>query len=122
MKLGWVAIDGTKIKANASKHKAMSCERMLREEQRLGEEVRRLQAEAEKTDQDEDKRYGRNRRGDELPAELGVGAGCLRAAQDHRRAGLWADQTGRRASDTSRFAASTRSAQNGRWSAPRTTC
>jgi len=71
MKLGRVAIDGTKIKANASKHKAMSYERMLREEQRLREEVKQLLAEAEQTDKDEDKRYGRNRRGDELPAELG---------------------------------------------------
>jgi transposase len=71
MKLGRVAIDGTKVKANASKHKAMSYERMLREEQRLREEVKRLLAEAEQTDTDEDKRYGRKRRGDELPAELG---------------------------------------------------
>jgi transposase len=71
MKLGRVVIDGTKIKANASKHKAMSYERMLREEQRLREEVKQLLAEAEQTDTDEDKRYGRNRRGDELPAELG---------------------------------------------------
>lgn len=71
MKLGRVAIDGTKIKANASKHKAMSYERMLREEQRLREEVKQLLAEAEQTDKDEDKRYGRNRRGDALPAELG---------------------------------------------------
>jgi transposase len=71
MKLGRVAIDGTKIKANASKHKAMSYERMLREEQRLREEVKQLLTEAEQTDKDEDKRYGRNRRGDELPAELG---------------------------------------------------
>ena len=71
MKLGRGAIDGTKIKANASKHKAMSYERMLREEQRLREEVKQLLAEAEQTDKDEDKRYGRNRRGDELPAELG---------------------------------------------------
>jgi hypothetical protein len=70
MKLGWVAIDGSKIKANASKHKAMSHERMGREEQRLREEVKRLLAEAEQTDKDEDKRFGRTRRGDELPAEL----------------------------------------------------
>src|SRR6478735_24958 len=48
MKLGRVAIDGTKIKANASKHKAMSYERMLREEARLQEEAKRLLAEAEK--------------------------------------------------------------------------
>ena len=44
---------------------------MLREEQRLREKVQRLLVEAEQTDKDEDKRYGRNRRGDELPAELG---------------------------------------------------
>jgi transposase len=56
MKLGRVAIDGTKIKANASKHKAMSYERMLREEQRLREEVKQLLAEAEQTDKDEDQR------------------------------------------------------------------
>jgi transposase len=70
MKLGRVAIDGSKIKANASKHKAMSHERMRREQQRLREEVKRLLAEAEQTDKDEDKRCGRTRRGDELPAEL----------------------------------------------------
>ncbi len=70
MKLGRVAIDGSKIKANASKHKAMSHERMLREQPRLREEVKRLLAEAEQTDKDEDIRFGRNRRGDELPAEL----------------------------------------------------
>jgi len=70
LKLGRVAIDGSKIKANASKHKAMSHERMLRDEQRLREEVKRLLAEAEQSDKDEDKRFGRSRRGDELPAEL----------------------------------------------------
>ena len=70
MKLGRVAIDGTKIKANASKHKAMSYRRMAEEEKRLREEARRLLAEAEQTDKDEDKRYGRASRGDELPAEL----------------------------------------------------
>jgi transposase len=70
MHLGRVAIDGTKIKANASKHKAMSYRRMLEEEKRLREEARRLLSEAEQVDKDEDKRYGRARRGDELPAEL----------------------------------------------------
>jgi septal ring factor EnvC (AmiA/AmiB activator) len=70
MKLGRVAIGGSKIKANASKHKAMSHERMLCEQQHLREKVKRLLAEAEQTDKDEDKRYGRTRRGDELPAEL----------------------------------------------------
>jgi myosin heavy subunit len=70
MKLGRVAIDGSKIKANASKHKAMSYRRMHEEEKRLREEARRLLAEAEQIDKDEDKRYGRSSRGDELPAEL----------------------------------------------------
>jgi transposase len=70
MKLGRVAIDGSKIKANASKHKAMSHGRMVREQRRLRDEVKRLLAEAEQTDKDEDKRFGRSRRGDELPAEL----------------------------------------------------
>lgn len=70
MRLGRVAIDGTKMKANASKHKAMSYRRMLEEEQRLRDEARRLLSEAEQADKDEDKRYGRTSRGDELPAEL----------------------------------------------------
>jgi transposase len=71
MELGRVAIDGTKVKANASKHKAMSYDRMLREERRLCEEVKRLLAEAEEADTEEDKGYGRKLGGDELPAELG---------------------------------------------------
>jgi len=86
MKLGRVAIDGTKIKANASKHKAMSYERMLREEARLHEEVKQLLAEAEQTDKDEDKRYGRSRRGDELPAELGgARSGCSASPKQGKR-------------------------------------
>jgi transposase len=86
MKLGLVAIDGTKLKANASKHKAMSYERMLREEQRLREEVKRLLTEAEQTDKDEDKRYGRNRKGDELPAELGRREERLKRIAEARKA------------------------------------
>jgi len=70
LKLGRVAIDGSKVKANASKHKAMSYKRMQEEQKRLREEVRRLLAEAERVDAEEDARYGRNSRGDELPAEL----------------------------------------------------
>jgi len=70
IKLGRVAIDGSKVKANASKHKAMSYRRMEEEEKRLKEEARRLLVEAEQIDKEEDKRYGRNSRGDELPAEL----------------------------------------------------
>ena len=70
VKLRHVAIDGTKVKANASKHKAMSYKRMLREERRLHEEVERLLAEADAADAAEDARHGEGVRGDELPAEL----------------------------------------------------
>jgi transposase len=70
MKLGRVALDGSKVKAHASKHKAMSYGRMKETEKRLREEVRKLLNQAEAADQEEDSRYGRDRRGDELPEEL----------------------------------------------------
>ena len=70
VKLGHVAIDGTKIKANASKHKAMSYERMNETELRLRQEVEELLRRAEETDAAEDAQYGKGKRGDELPAEL----------------------------------------------------
>ena len=70
VKLGHVAIDGTKIKANASKHKAMSYGRMSETEQRLQQEVEALLKQAEQTDAAEDALYGKDKRGDELPEEL----------------------------------------------------
>ena len=70
VKLGHVSIDGTKIKANASKHKAMSYKRMNETEARLKPEIDVLLAAAEKADAEEDARYGKDGRGDELPAEL----------------------------------------------------
>jgi transposase len=70
VKLGHVAIDGTKIKANASKHKAMSYPRMGETEQRLKQEIEALLKQAEDVDADEDAQYGKGKRGDELPAEL----------------------------------------------------
>ncbi len=70
MKLGRVALDGSKVKAHASKHKAMSYGRMQETEKRLREEVRKLLKQAETADKEEDSRYGRDRRGDELPEEL----------------------------------------------------
>ena len=70
VKLGHVALDGTKVKANASKHKAMSYERMCKAEQELEQEVKRLLEQAEKVDGAEDQEFGRGKRGDELPAEL----------------------------------------------------
>lgn len=70
VKLGHVALDGTKVKANASKHKAMSYDRMVKKEKELAGEVAKLLKEAEALDEKEDKKYGKGKRGDELPEEL----------------------------------------------------
>jgi hypothetical protein len=70
VKLGHIALDGTKVKANASKHKAMSDGRMVTEEARLQAEVEALLQQAEAADARDDAAYGLDRRGDELPAEL----------------------------------------------------
>ena len=67
VKLGHVALDGTKVKANASKHKAMSYERMRETELRLKREVRAWFDRANSTDDAEDRQHGRERRGDEMP-------------------------------------------------------
>ncbi len=69
LQIGRVAIDGSKVKANASKHKAMSYGRMPEREAQLQQEVRHLLTQAEATDAQEDATHG-NQRGDELPAEL----------------------------------------------------
>ncbi|MEA5424705.1 IS1182 family transposase [Synechococcus sp. CCY9202] len=68
--LGNVALDGTKVRANASKHKAMSHERMLKSEAQLEAEIAALLRKAELIDAQEDARYGKGKRGDELPKEL----------------------------------------------------
>jgi transposase len=70
MKLGRVVLDGSKVKANASKHKAMSYGRMQEDEKWLRAEVKKLLEQAEKIDGEEDARYGQDQSGDELPAEL----------------------------------------------------
>jgi transposase len=77
VKMGALAIDGTKLRANASRHKAMSYERMGKAEAQLEEEIAAIEAQAatllsdaETVDREEDERYGPDRRGDELPAEL----------------------------------------------------
>jgi hypothetical protein len=69
IKLGRVSLDGTKLKANASKHKAMSYGRMKEKQQQLKEEVKQLLEQAEAADEAEDRQYG-SKRGDELPEEL----------------------------------------------------
>ncbi len=70
VKLGHVALDGTKMKANASKHKAMSYGKMHAKERELQRQVEELLRKAESVDAEEDKRYGKGIRGDELPEEL----------------------------------------------------
>jgi transposase/IS5 family transposase len=70
VKMGTLAVDGTKLKANASKHKAMSYGRMQAEERSLKEEIRRITELARKTDEAEDAEFGPDFRGNELPAEL----------------------------------------------------
>ncbi len=70
LRVGRVALDGSKVKANASKHKAMSYGRMREKRQQLRDEVHQLLAQADAVDAAEDAEYGPDRRGDELPAEL----------------------------------------------------
>lgn len=77
VKLGHVALDGTKVKANASKHKAMSYERMCETEKRLEEEVKKLLETAQQKDIEEDSLHGKGRSGDELPKELARREGRL---------------------------------------------
>lgn len=86
VKLGHVALDGTKLKANASKHKAMSYGRMLTEEQRLQQEIRSLLDDARETDKAEDAKYGKGKRGDELPEELARRESRLKKIQEAKLA------------------------------------
>jgi transposase/signal recognition particle subunit SEC65 len=86
VRLGHVSLDGTKIKANASKHKAMSYKRMKEEEARLEAEVKELLKKAEVTDEEEDQRYGKDKRGDELPKELAFRESRLRKIREAREA------------------------------------
>ena len=69
-RFGTLSIDGTKVRANASKRKAMSYERMVAEEARLQGEIEGLLTAADGVDTEEDRRLGEEVRGDELPKEL----------------------------------------------------
>ncbi len=86
VKLGRVALDGTKMKANASKHKAMSYERMTKEEAKLKAEVEALLRQAEETDEREDAEYGRDKRGDDLPEELAYRESRLKKIEEAKAA------------------------------------
>jgi transposase len=70
VKLGRVALDGTKVRASASRHKAMSYDRMGKRVEELRGEVQALLSDAEASDQREDEEFGEDHRGDELPPEL----------------------------------------------------
>ena len=84
--VGRVALDGSKVKANASKHKAMSYGRMREKTQQLRAEIRHLLTQAEATDAQEDAHYGADRRGDELPAELQRRESRLKRIREAKRA------------------------------------
>jgi len=70
VKMGRVALDGTKVRANASRHKAMSYDRMADTEARLHDEVQQMMREAERVDAEEDAAHGADNRGDDLQGEL----------------------------------------------------
>ena len=77
VKLGHVALDGTKVRANASKHKAMSYKRMKEKEAQLQGEVHELLRQARAVDEEEGRRYGKDKRGDELPVKMAFREGRL---------------------------------------------
>ena len=84
--LGHVALDGTKVQANASKHKAMSHERMLKAEAQLEKEIRELMRKAEILDAQEDGKYGKGNLGSDLPKELQRRQDRLEAISQARKA------------------------------------
>lgn len=86
VKLGHVALDGTKMKANASRYRNRTYERLSKQEKELAEQVERMLAEAERVDQAEDQQQGRGRRGDELPPELAEREGRLRKIREAKAA------------------------------------
>src|SRR3954471_7571310 len=93
VKLGTLALDGTKLRANASRHKAMSYERMVKREAQLEAQIAAMRAQAEallsdaeQTDIAEDERFGQDRRGDELPDELALRERRLKRIREAKQA------------------------------------
>ena len=86
VKLGHLAVDSTKVRAHASKHKAMSYARMKKEEQRLGADIRRWFEECDEVDAAEDALYGPDKTGDELPEELADPTRRLQKIQEAKAA------------------------------------
>jgi transposase len=83
--VGRLSLDGTKVKANASRHKAMSYDRMTTEVARLQKEIDQLLAQAEEADDEDDQQFG-DRRGDELPDELARRKDRLKKIQEAKAA------------------------------------
>ena len=102
VRLGHVALDGTKLKANASKHKALSYEWMKKREIELKQKVADLLRTAEEADAAEDKLYGKTKRGDELPEELARASTRLKKIQQLKAALEAEAQAARKAEDASR--------------------
>jgi transposase len=81
-----VALDGTKLQANASKHSAMSYDRLVKEEQRLTDEIKALLKKGQDLDESEDSEFGSDLRGDELPGELSFREGRLAKIREAKAA------------------------------------
>lgn len=84
--LGHVACDGSKVKANASRHKAMSYGRMKKKEEQLRKEIEAILSDAAEQDRQEDDKFGKGKRGDELPEELRMRETRLKKIQEAKAA------------------------------------
>jgi transposase len=85
VKLGQVALDGTKLAANASRHQSRNYKRLSEQEAGLVAEVKRLLEEGARVDEQEDERHGKGQRGDELPADLASAQQQLEKIQAAKR-------------------------------------
>jgi hypothetical protein len=83
--MGTLAVDGSRVKANASKHKAMSYKRMIEAEKKLKKEIRKITRMAKQIDEAEDAEFGPDFRGDELPEELKRRKDRLQKIQEAKR-------------------------------------
>jgi transposase len=86
VRMGRVAVDGTKIKANASKHKAMSYGRMKDKEKQLERDIDAWLKKSDEIDEQEDRHYGNDKSGDELPPELATKEGRLKKIREAKAA------------------------------------
>jgi transposase len=86
VRLGRVAVDGTKVKANASKHKAMSYGRMKEKEKQIERDIRAWLKKSDEIDTQEDRHYGKDKSGDEMPEELATREGRLKKIREAKAA------------------------------------